>query len=198
MPKVASLEVWKSIPGFPGYEVSNCNRVRSYWKRIMLGYPLGSKMVLASTPKFLTVSFDGQELRTAIGTGYESKTFRIAHLVLLAFDRPPKPGEVARHYHDPDPYNCKPENLRWGTSAENSADITRHYGKHSRAKLTAMQVVEIRKRLATGNETQRSLAKEYGVSEGTITYIKQGKVGKTVPDLTDEQPVPSNWAEQGE
>jgi DNA-binding XRE family transcriptional regulator len=192
-------EVWKSVPRYPAYEVSNHGNVRSYWRRVMLGYPEGTKMVIDKTPQLLKPSFDGARIAVYLGDGQGNNwSPSVANLVLTVFIRPPEKGEVARHLNDPDPFNCNVENLEWGTRKQNSHDITRHHGKHSRAKLTAVQVQEIRKRLATKTEMQKDLAKEYGVSQGTITLIKQGKVGVTVPDLTDEQPVPSNWAEQGE
>lgn len=49
----------------------------------------------------------------------------------------------------------------------------------SNAKLTAVQVLEISKKLQSGR-TQRSLAREYGVCKSTIQHIKHGRRWKPV------------------
>jgi len=47
-------------------------------------------------------------------------------LVCEAFHGPRPPGALVRHYPDPDPANNRPDNLAWGTDAENAADRTEH------------------------------------------------------------------------
>lgn len=47
------------------------------------------------------------------------------------------------------------------------------------AKLNSSKVAEIKQRLRN-KETSRSIAKDYGVDEATIHYIKAGKTWATV------------------
>lgn len=169
------IEIWRTVPDYPAYEVSNCGQVRSYWKRFSrIG--IGSWMVIGDEAKLLVPGVERTgHLHVTLGDGHgNQRTFKVAVLVLMAFDRTPEPGEVARHYHDPDPTNNNLWNLRWGTYAENSADIFRHKGKHSRAKLGPEQVADVLRRIRAG-EPQKDIAADLGVSRSLITMIKQGK-----------------------
>ena len=75
-----------------------------------------------------------------------------------------------------------PDHLFLGTQADNMRDCeNKGRGvhcvmsgeKHGRSKLTAAQVVEIRAKYANG-ATQSDLAKEFGVSQQTISVIVRG------------------------
>lgn len=73
-----------------------------------------------------------------------------------------------------------PHHLRWATSKENDADKVRH-GTIMRgeavpaSKLTAQQVLEIRDIWSKDAPSQRVLAKEFGVSQTTISVIVRRK-----------------------
>ena len=81
---------------------------------------------------------------------------------------------------------CNPRHLRQGTPKQNSQDSvrkgrnTRLYGEHNgKAKLTRQQVREIKKMLhAAANGKikiyQYQIARYYGVSEATVSYLKNG------------------------
>jgi HNH endonuclease len=62
-------------------------------------------------------------IRNAAG---EVTTRTIHTLVLEAFAGPARPGEEACHWNDDPADNRWPENLRWGTKAENLADRMRN------------------------------------------------------------------------
>ncbi len=64
-------------------------------------------------------------------------------------------------------------NLEWITHRGNARHAAR-LGLWAKQKLTHDQVRVIKKRLKQG-EVQKVIAKEYGVSENCITFIKQGK-----------------------
>jgi len=73
-------------------------------------------------------------------------------------------------------------NLSWKTCAGNHADKVEHGTdligiRNGRAVLTDEQVVGIRAALADGSAV-RALARTYGVSHGTIRFIKQGATWK--------------------
>ena len=74
----------------------------------------------------------------------------------------------------------EPSHLWTGTVAQNNADKAAKGRastgqRHSSAKLTETQVLEIRSRLASGRAKQRELAIEYGVSHGLIAHIAVGR-----------------------
>lgn len=96
----------------------------------------------------------------------------------------PSPRHVARHLDDDTSRNLL-TNLAWGTPRDNSADRdrnghTRRGERHYRAKLTEVQVVEIRNRARPGQHAE--LAREYGVSNVLIGLIVKGKIWKGVND----------------
>ena len=87
------------------------------------------------------------------------------------------------HYCD-NPCCVNSDHLFLGTAADNAADKVRkgrargnrtNGEQHSQAKLTALQVTEIRLRSKKG-ESARALARAYGMSKTTIQYIILGKI----------------------
>jgi NUMOD4 motif/Helix-turn-helix domain/HNH endonuclease len=169
-------EVWKEIPGFPGYEVSNQGRVRSYWRKVGLGYKKGTKQILDTEP---------QRIRKHSFTKYGYPQVRLSHdgkkytllvhqLVLLLFIGPCPPGMESCH-NDGKPAHCTWDNLRWDTRSGNHMDKHQHGTatageKCPLAKLTDKKVLEIRKLHAQGY-SQRKLAKMFNVVPQTINYI---------------------------
>ena len=115
----------------------------------------------------------GSILRNGYGQVCFNNKMYMSHRIswLLAGNTFPD-GHVIRH-------KCRsrhcvnPEHLETGTHAENMADKVRD-GTDNRgekccnAKLTATQVLEIRER---ATESQRNLAKEYGIARSTIFDI---------------------------
>lgn len=67
-----------------------------------------------------------------------------------------------------------PDHLFAGTHAENMADMTAK-GRQGK-KLNRVTASEIRKAIRAGHESQRSIARKFGVSPQLVTLIKQGRV----------------------
>ena len=95
----------------------------------------------------------------------------------IYFGQPPA-GMCVLHKCD-NPACCNPSHLFLGTQADNMADKVkkgRHLSvrgeAHSSAKLSNSDVIAIRKRLATGGEFQKDIARAYGVSPQLISHIK--------------------------
>ena len=81
--------------------------------------------------------------------------------------------------HSCDVRNCvNPGHLRIGTHADNMRDM-RVRERVNTTRLTAPDVRLIRIRAARG-ESQRALADDYGVSQGTIAFVVQRKTWKHV------------------
>lgn len=81
---------------------------------------------------------------------------------------------------------CNPEHLFLGSMRTNQLDAyakgrkVQPRSQHANAKLTAAQVVEIRRRYDTGESKQIPLAKEYGVSQRVISLIVRRETYKDV------------------
>ena len=130
-------EVWKPVPGYEGlYEVSNLGRVKSLPRKVRIvrwgkegQRPVPEKILTTTTEDhrfghlFLYLCREGKRKRWYVHT-----------LVLTAFVGPRPDGMECLH-GDGDPANNRVENLRWGTSSENTLDSVRH-GTHANARKT--------------------------------------------------------------
>jgi group I intron endonuclease len=67
-----------------------------------------------------------------------------------------------------------------GEASKNRSLETRKKLRRANSKLTEAQVYKIKTALASG-ETGVSLAKKYGVTAGTISYLKSGKTWSHIP-----------------
>jgi hypothetical protein len=103
------IEIWKLIPGSPGYFVSDWGRVKHIW-------PSG-------IVKFLRPAVRGVYL-TVVLTG--QKTVRVHRIVALAFHGSPKSDQPIVRHLDGFSWNNRADNVRWGTYKENMADAMLH------------------------------------------------------------------------
>lgn len=164
-------EIWKSIPGFPGYEVSKQGQVRSYRKQT--GF---SKWVIDQIPqRILKPSLAGRYLGVILRLDGKAYRKRIAELVLLAFVGP-RPEGLEICHNDGDPHNNHLSNLRYDTHIANMNDAVIHGNicLDSR-KLTNEQAKSIRLQYTSSNVTQRELAEKYSINRATIADIVTGK-----------------------
>lgn len=129
-------EIWKTITGYPYYEVSNMGRVRS-WK--IAGCIPGRR---ASKPKILNPSIiEGCYPNVMLSNhGGKQKTFRIHNLVLTEFVCPRPEGMEACHKND-DKYDNRLENLYWGTHLENCVDRNKN-GKHYKGEDSCKSILK--------------------------------------------------------
>ena len=114
-----SAEEWRSIPGFPGYEVSDLGNLRS-----LKPGKQGPRVPV----------IDRGYRRTMLSVGGVHYKRSIHQLVALAFIGPVPDRCEVRHL-DGNRANNVPANLAYGTSAENRADTLLH-GTHNMARKT--------------------------------------------------------------
>lgn len=170
---IDSFEAWKQIDEFPGYEVSNFGRVRS-WR---VGGNGARK--IPESPRML-FQRDNQNGYPCVNlfndTG--SHLITVHSLVLSAFVCPRPSGYEAAHLNG-DRSDRRLSNLTWVTKSTNefhkklhgtSADGERSY----RARITVAQASEIKRRADAG-ASGRILAGEFGISETSVRSIKSGK-----------------------
>jgi hypothetical protein len=166
--------MWKPVVGWEGfYEVSSLGEVRSV-DRETIG-PNGF-------PKRLR----GQLMKLGLRGGYlcvhlkrpgQATHYPVHRLVGKAFNGLPPEGRNNCCHKDGQRFNNTPENLYWGTTAENGEDLARHGTRkgegHPNSKLTAFQVFmiqEIPKRYRLIND----LAKKFNVNPSCIKKARYG------------------------
>ena len=159
----STVEEWREVVGFDGYEVSNLGRVRSWRSRNGRGR--------AAEPHMLRLEVRARYLYAVLG----GKAVRLHRLVLAAFVGPCPAGMQGCH-NDGDPMNNRLPNLRWDSPRNNTADQVGHGTKAAgercgHAKLTWEQVREIRTRRAEGGA---ALARAFGISQPTASEILRG------------------------
>lgn len=124
----------------------------------------------------------------SIGYGqllYQGKQRR-AHRLAWEFERGPIPdGLFVCHKYDV-PTCCNVDHLFLGTNSDNMRDCIRKGRKNmpngeqiNTAKLTAKQVIEIRRLLAAG-ATHIELGQRYGVDHTSISHIELRKTWKYI------------------
>lgn len=167
---------FKPIPGWEGLYAAGTDGQIYRMDR-------GTPCPLSGTPSskgYLTVSLS----RSGGWT-----TYSVHRLVCEAFYGPP-PFEDAQVRHlDGVKNNNTPENLDWGTQADNWQDRKSHGrgmgADHHAAKLSAADVEVIR----VSAESQRVLATKFGVSQSTIGSVKNGQTWGT--HLVGERRMPA-------
>ena len=173
-------EQWKSIEGFPRYEVSNQGRVRSWAVK-----GRGKTDKLADKPKILTQSLlDSHYPRVNICNENGMTTALVQVLVLEAFSTKRPEGMVARHLNG-DPLDNRLENLVWGTPKENTADRYLHgtanfLGQKIAPVLTDDEVIDVYIRAQQGEQGSSIAASYPNVSRETIRLICVGQSRKKV------------------
>jgi hypothetical protein len=113
---------------------------------------------------------------------YDRRTAKhpaLSHVILEKAVGPRPDGLIARHLND-DSLDNRRENLAWGTWGDNARDAVRNgrrsrlYGeRNGRAKLTAVEVEEIREHLRRG-DTMSGVAMAFGVSRIVVWQIAKG------------------------
>ena len=143
------------IPGLEKHYISECGRVFEEKEEIFLeifGKPRhGYSRVLIN-----------------------GKRISVHRLLAKTFIPNPRNLPVVRHLND-DRSDIRLENLAWGTTLDNYNDslINKCSEKFAR-KLSAEDVVNIRKVFTEGSPTKTAIANQYGVSRNTINRALEG------------------------
>ena len=155
-------EVWKEVPNYKDYYVSNIGRVRSEkYKipKILKSYKMRGYLVLNLSNKGII------------------KSKQVHRLVMLAFVGE---SELQVNHINGIKDDNRLENLEYCTASENIKHAYRTGLKsakgenNSRSKLTDTQVIEI-KRLLFEGYTQNNIERITGISKKNISRINTGK-----------------------
>lgn len=165
------------VPGYEGrYIINTDGEIYSIPRPGTKGGYLKQSLGSNGYPKVQLTNFDGTQT-----------THMVSKLVMIAFVGP-RPQGLEICHNNGDRTDSRLVNLRYDTHSANCIDKVNHgyYGERvSSAKLTATQVVEIRKKYATGDYSYSKLGVEYGVDKSTIGDVVLGNTW-THTDYEDE------------
>lgn len=161
------MDIWKEIPEYPNYEISNTGKVKS------INY---------NKERILKLQNMNGYSRVGLSINGTVTLFLVHRLVALAFVENSNNYSFINHINGVKNDN-RAENLEWCTSAENlnhaldnSLRIMPKGENHHKSKLTEAQVLEIRKSCLP----QKELAKLYNVKQPLISAIVNKKKWKHI------------------
>ena len=150
------------------YAVSDCGLILSW---------CNSRHPRKKTPVLLGL--------TKLRSGHMSVDIRrrkrlVHHLVLEAFVGPRPMKKECRHLNGM-PGDNRLSNLVWGTRRENIDDRVLHgiSNRNKGKKITPKQAISIK----ASTDTQRNIAKKYGIAQATVSQIKTGVRWKFLLEL---------------
>ncbi|EKN4766024.1 HNH endonuclease [Yersinia enterocolitica] len=175
----------KECPSYPGYSATDDCRVISHRLRGK-GKQRGSVSIIDMSFSYELKQFCTPKGYFTVSISFESGKARpvgVHQLVADAYHGPCPEGMQVRHLNDI-PDDNRPENLAYGTIADNAADRFKNGnyaagGKHFKSKLTDFQASEIRELRKQGLKVKQ-LAEKYMVSLSTIESIIYLKSYKTI------------------
>jgi len=171
--------IWKTIPNFPNYEISEYGNVRRHISVavVKVGHRKKPGQLLKPSankyPTYSLVNESGEIVRK-----------RLSHLLLSAFVGPQPKGMQALHWDD-DQTNNYWKNLRWGTPKDNGNDKIRNGTAASgsingAAKLSDWVVLSARQDYKNGM-TLHQLVEKYRVTMTPMWAAVTGKSWKHLP-----------------
>ncbi|WP_232629118.1 HNH endonuclease signature motif containing protein [Methylobacterium sp. Leaf118] len=163
-------EEWRPLSVIAGHSVSSFGRVRRDLPRFGGGGSIRPPLECLSLRKLPT-----GYIQVDASINGRRTTHYVHRLVAEAFLGPPKAGQDRVLHKDDDPSNNRPDNLCWGTAADNSADMVRkgRQAKGVRAgasKLSPDMVLSVRRDSASGI-SQRKIASKYGICQANVSLI---------------------------
>ena len=164
------IEIWKVIPQFNRYEISNFSRVRNIKTSRILKPGINSK-------NYICVRLYNE---------FTNKSFLLHRLIALAFIPKIKGKNIINHI-DNNTLNNNINNLEWVTSSENLIHSYKTNGrkqltgeKHPKSKLSIIKVKAIRLLYLNKKMTQTSIAKKYKVDQTLVSAIIRNKIWKNI------------------
>jgi hypothetical protein len=179
----AAEERWLAVEGWPGYDVSDYGRVRTWWRWRHMGRN-GLEWLRDGMPSILpswNVPYPMVNLKRQDGA---RQSAYIHLLVLEAFVGPrPTPRHQACHSPDPDKANVRLSNLRWGSQSENNIDRLQH-GRPKTSVLSEDEARRICSRLMAG-ERPGLIAEDMRIKVHLVRSIRKGESWRYISETID-------------
>lgn len=165
-------EMWKNIPDYKGYEVSDMGNVRSWLDYTQI-------LRYRKSPRVLKIGYDHDGYRgVSLYKDKKPKRFKVATLVAITFIGPRPDGLVVCHKNG----NCSDdrlENLEYKTQKENILDKFIHKTiplgeKHSQSQVSNEQAIEI----YCSNESHKAISKRMNIGYNIVLRIRSGETRK--------------------
>lgn len=163
-------EIWKKLDGWE-YEVSNQGRVRRVRRAAAHG---------RGKPALSQKDINGYR-QVGLYRNAKQSYVMVHRLVLEVFVGPAPSDKHQGNHKNGKKADNRVENLEWVTQRENQLHAYRTGLQsadwdYAHSKLSAEQRKEIRSRYAAGGVSQVQLAKDYGITQGHVSWIlRQGK-----------------------
>lgn len=117
-------EIWKPIKNYPGYDVSNLGRIRSYH------IPGRSRGYIHSQPQRIRRIYPGKRYQTVNLTRSNGTQTRIdVHTIVAMAFLGDKPEGLEICHNDGNKQNNRVSNLRYDTHRSNELDAIKHGSK---------------------------------------------------------------------
>lgn len=160
MQRMHEEEIWKPIPNYPRYQLSNLGRVQ------------GPNKILKPT-----IDRDGYA-QVGLYKNGKGKTHKIHVLMCIVYHPDTHfPGAYALHRNHVR-WDNKEGNVYWGTQSQNMIDMVEAGrntpgDKHWNSIMNWDKVRELRRRVA-GGESATAVGKEFGITQPTASDIIRG------------------------
>jgi hypothetical protein len=167
-------EIWRAVPGFKGYEVSDAGRIRS----LRRGH---AKLLMCSHDEHGYV-------RAGLYRDGKRQFHAVHRLVALVFIGPPPADRPICCHRDNDKRNNRQDNLRWDTQAGNIADKVIHGtsqigSRHPRATIDEATAARIKSLCASSPRYTgwlQDIAKSVGCSYAVARQIHEDRCWRHV------------------
>jgi len=163
-----TVEEWRGVPNYSGYEVSNLGRVRS-WRH---------KNGLRKRPWIFKQYKGPLYWQVSLSNGNGLWSSKCVHSLVLTAFKGPRPFGLEACHNDGNGHNNNITNLRWDTRSNNIKDTIKHgtWKKitNHRHKIQYGDIPGI-KGLFSQGLTKAEIGRRYGVSGQTIREVVEGR-----------------------
>lgn len=177
---------WKPVPTFDFVEASDTGLIRTLDRKVWIEQPKRKYWQNCKGKVLKPILQKSGHLNVNLPApkdyNHYQRPYGVHRLVCLAFHGIPPEGKPFACHKDGNPSHNVPDNLYWGSPADNQRDSVDHGTKrrgesHGNTALTAEQVVEIKAiyKPRTKKFGSFALAERYGVHRTTIENIVKGR-----------------------